>query len=149
MRSVSTSRITLSFLLFFSFITISGCFQYPEGPWFTLQTKDERFGGYWIIDQVIDPNGADVTVDYANYTLLIQVTRDTKNLTLFKDGVLNSFGAYTFAEHSDDLVIIYTQYQGVDVSKEVLEKIWTIRRLTDKWLYYIDENGYEWHWKKN
>lgn len=133
-------------LLLFSF---SSCFQYPEGPIFTMMTKDERLAGNWLIDQVIDANGNDVTTQYAGQTLYVQTGRDSKSLSYFKSGVLYSFGTYAFADHSDELIVIYTQYQGQDVSKEILQIFFTVRKLTDNWFTYIDNNGIEFHWKKN
>lgn len=147
MNKLSTSASIMIFgLLLFSF---SSCFQYPEGPVFTLQTKDERIAGNWLIDQVIDANGNDVTGQYIGQTLYVVAGRDSKSLSYFKSGVLYSFGTYAFADNSDDLIIIYTQYQGQDVSKEILQIFFTVRKLTDKWFTYIDNKGIEFHWKKN
>ncbi|MBX7107166.1 MAG: hypothetical protein K1X61_00830 [Chitinophagales bacterium] len=140
------AKIILFGLLLFSF---SSCFQYPEGPFFTLMTKDERLAGNWDIDQVIDPNGNDVTAEYAGQTLYVQVNRDSKSLSYFKDNTLYSFGTYAFADHSDDFIVIYTLYKGTDQSKEIKQIFFTIRKLSDKWFTYIDNENYEFHWKKN
>lgn len=139
------ARIFFFSMLLFSF---SSCFQYPEGPFFTLQTRDERLAGNWGIDEVFDPSGNNVTSQYEGQTLYVQVGRDSKSLSYFKSGVLYSFGAFAFADHSDDFFVVYTTYQGQDVSKEILQITFTIRKLTDKWFTYIDNNGYEFHWKK-
>ena len=150
MKGFSISgRFITAVLLTVSFISLSGCFQYPEGPIFTLETKDERFQGNWLIDQVTDPNGNDVTTQFSNITLFVQVSRDSKNLSYFKNGILDSFGTYEFADNNNDLIIIYTEYNGVDVSKEVKQIFYSIRRLTDNWVYYIDDKGYEFHYRKN
>lgn len=139
-------RIILFGLLLSSF---SSCFQYPEGPFFTLMTRDERLAGNWQIDQVIDANGNDVTSQYAGQTLYVQANRDSKSLSYFKANTLYSFGTYAFADHSDDFIVIYTQYEGQDVSKEIKQIFFTIRQLSDRWFTYIDDKGIEFHWKKN
>ncbi|MBK9731911.1 MAG: hypothetical protein IPO83_11610 [Chitinophagaceae bacterium] len=139
-------RIIVVAVLLLSF---NSCMQYPEGPFFTLQTKDERLEGNWLIDKVIDANGNDVTSEYADQTLYVVAGRDSKSLSYFKSGSLYSFGTYAFADNSDDFIVIYTQYHGMDVSKEVLQIFFTVRKLTDTWFYYIDDNGIEFQWKKN
>jgi len=146
---IRSPRLILASLVLTSLISLSGCFQYPEGPIFTMQTKDERFEGTWAIDEVTDANGNNVTAEYSTYSLFVQVNRDNKYVSFFINNILDSYGTYSFAKYSDDLVIIYTTYGGVDVSKDVIQKFYTVRRLTDKWLYFIDDAGFEWHWKKD
>jgi hypothetical protein len=130
-------------------VSMSGCFQYPEGPFFTMQTRDERLSGNWAIDQVLNRDGEDITSEFADLTLFALMGKEDQNsISLFKSSILDSFGTYSFADHSDYLIIIYTTYNGVDVSSEVVQKFLEVRRLTDKWLYYIDDEGFEWHWEK-
>ena len=144
-------KVMIFGLLLFSF---SSCFQYPEGPIFTMMTKDERLAGNWFIDQVISKEGQDITAAYAGQTLYVVSGRDSKSLSYFKindagDLSLYSFGTYEFADNSNDLIVIYTLYQGEDKTKNVLQIFFDIRKLTENWFYYIDNEGIEFHWKKN
>lgn len=142
-RSFQVKMVVLAWM----FVSLSGCFQYPEGPVFTMMTKDERISGNWYITEVFDANGNDVTTQYAGRTLYVQADRDSKSLSYFKDGILYSFGTYDFADYGDELIVVYSLYEGSE-NKEVLQIFFTIRKLTEKKFYYIDNNGIEFHWQK-
>jgi hypothetical protein len=141
-------KMIAAFLVIISAVSLSGCFQFPEGPFFTMQTKDERLQGNWYIDKVLDPGGNDVTAQYINYTLFVQVSRDAHNLSFFKDAVLDSYGTYEFADHGNDIIIVYSLVNGVDISKEIRQVYYSVRKLTDQSFKYIDDNLYEFDWKK-
>jgi hypothetical protein len=141
------AKFILMGVLFFSF---SSCFQYPEGPIFTVQTREERLAGNWFIDEVTDANGNDITSEYSTWTLNVEASKSTSNssFSFFKDAILYSFGTYDFAEHGDQLIIAYSEYQSENVGADIVQKFYEIRRLTDKWFYYTDDLGNEFHWKK-
>ncbi len=145
--SMPVSKIAL--LVFFSLLWTS-CFQYPEGPIFTMQTRDERLSGTWGVLRVTDPSGNDVTEEvdetgtpvYKSITLTVQVNRSgDRNWSVFKNNLVHSLGTYDYAEFGDELVVLFTFYQGAET---YLQKFYTIRKLTSKEFIYVDDRGMEW-----
>lgn len=133
---------------------VTGCFQYPEGPFFTLQTRDERLKGTWGVLQVIDPSGADVTYAtdengnplYTNITLTIEINRSgDRNWTIFQNSLMRSLGTYQFARYGDEIVVLYTFYNGAET---YLQKFYTIRKLTEKEFIFLDQEGFRWELSK-
>ncbi|MCS6916533.1 MAG: hypothetical protein RMK52_01855 [Chitinophagales bacterium] len=141
--------------LLLAFLLIqSSCFQYPEGPFFTLQTRDERLQGTWGVSRVTDAGGSDVTnaTDeggnplYSNITLTVEVSRSgERNWSVFRNSLIRSLGTYQFARYGDELVILYTFYNGAET---YLQKFYTIRKLTEKEFIYVDETGLKWEFRK-
>ncbi len=141
-----TAKAFIIALLLFSF---SGCFQYPEGPIFTLQTRDERLSGNWFIDKVTDINGSDITATYINWTLNVAQSKDgVGTFSYFMNGMLYSYGTYNFADFGDQLILAFTEYQDENVSANAIQKFLDVLRLTDQHFYYTDDQGSEFHWEK-
>ncbi len=142
-RLISTAKI-LSLLIVL--LPVSGCMQYPEGPFFTLLTRDERLEGTWAIVSVKDAAGSDITAQFAEFTLTVEVNRSGDKIwSTYKAGNLNSFGTYQFADFGDELIIIYTTIDGNEAFAQVF---YTIRQLTDKRLEYIDDKDFNFEWEK-
>jgi hypothetical protein len=130
-------------LVFLSAVAISGfngCFQYPEGPDFTLQLRDERLRGTWLLTEFTDAGGNNLISEHQNETLTVQFSRSGDRIwSEFKDGNLVNFGSYEFTYGNDYLIVFFeilntNQTGGVQV-------FYTIRRLTDKELKFIDDAG--------
>lgn len=135
-------------------LLLSGCFQYPEGPFFTLQTRDERLKGTWGVLRVTDAAGNDITnaTDesgnplYTNITLTVDVGRSgERNWTVFRNSLMRSLGTFQFARYGDELVVLYTFYNGAET---YLQKFYIIRKLTEKEFIYIDDAGLKWEMGK-
>jgi hypothetical protein len=144
-RFLNVAKILLPLVTLLSF---SGCFQYPEGPVFTMQTRDERINGAWKLTSVTDPSGADASGDtsFANITLTVIVSRSgDRTWSLFQDGNLKSFGTFLFAEHGDEIIVVYTVLDHLDTYTQFF---YDIRKLTDKYFYYVDQNGFTFHYQK-
>ena len=62
----------ISFLaiLVMAIVSFSSCFQYPEGPIFTMQLPDERLKGSWLITGFTDANGNDMMSEHQNQTMV-------------------------------------------------------------------------------
>ena len=144
MKPLSTlAKILFLVIVLFS---VSGCFQYPEGPFFTVQTRDERLGGTWRLTSASDPNGNDVMSEFANTTLTVVPSRSGDNSwSIFKDGSLISHGTYLFAQHGDQIVIAYSLLND---AQTYTQEFYDIRRLTDKYFYYVDNNSFTLHYQK-
>ena len=144
-RFLNVAKIILPVVILLS---LNGCFQYPEGPVFTMQTRDERINGAWKLTSVTNPSGLDATGDssFANVTLTVVVNRSgDKSWSLFQNGILKSFGTFLFASHGDEIVIVYTLLDNIQTYTQVF---YDIRKLTDKYFYYVDQNGYTFHYQK-
>ncbi|HYV90284.1 MAG TPA: hypothetical protein VE978_00805 [Chitinophagales bacterium] len=144
-RFLNVAKILLPFVALISF---TGCFQYPEGPVFTVQTRDERITGSWRLTSATDPFGADVSGDasFANVTLTALVSRSgDKSWTVFQNGNLLSLGTFLFASHGDQVIVVYTLLNNVQT---YTQEFYDIRKLTDKYFYYVDQNGYTLHYQK-
>jgi hypothetical protein len=127
-------------------LSVAGCFQYPEGPVFTLQTRDERLAGTWRLTSASDPSGADVSSEFNNITLTVIPSRSGDNSwTIFQNDSLISQGTYLFAQHGDQIVIAYSLLKG---SHTPTQEFYDIRRLTDKYFYYVDNSSFTLHYQK-
>lgn len=152
------------FILSFGLLTLisfTGCFQYPEGPVFTLQLKDERLSGTWLLTNVTDPSGADITnilVDtiigkdtislypYQNSTLTVIVDRSgNRSWAQFRDGLLQTHATFQFADHSNYLIV---EYDVIVPDNVALQVFYDVLKLTDKEFKYIDEKGNTLDYKK-
>ncbi len=143
--AITANALIFSFVLF----SFSSCFQYPEGPVFTLQTRDERLSGNWFIDQVTDANGNDITASYQYWTLNVVASKEgLGTFSYFNNGTLYSYGTYDFADFGDQLIIAFTEYQNENVSADAVQKFLDVLRLTDQHFYYTDDQGIEFHWEK-
>lgn len=141
---LNLAKILLPVIVLFS---VSGCFQYPEGPFFTLQTRDERLAGTWLLTSATDPNGNDVSSEFENITLTVIPSRSAENSwSIFKDGNLVSHGTYLFAQHGDQIIIAYSLLNNDD--QVYIQEFYDIRRLTDKYFYYVDNNSYTLQYQK-
>lgn len=62
----------ISFLaiLVMAIVSFSSCFQYPEGPIFTMQLPDERLKGSWLITGFTDANGNNMMSEHQNQTMV-------------------------------------------------------------------------------
>lgn len=127
-------------------LSLSGCFQYPEGPVFTLQTRDERLAGTWLLTSATDENGYDVISEFQNITLTVIPSRSTENSwTFFQNDSLVSHGTYLFAEHSDLIAVTYSLFNG---SHTPQQEFYDIKKLTDKYFYYTDKSSFTFHYQK-
>jgi len=153
------------FILLFGLLTLisfSGCFQYPEGPVFTLQLKDERVSGTWLLTNVTDASGADITnspvidtiIDtdtissypYQNSTLTVIVDRSgNRSWAQFHNGELQTHATFQFADHSNYLIV---EYDVIVPNNVVLQVFYDVLKLTDKEFKYIDEKGNTLDYKK-
>jgi hypothetical protein len=142
-RLLSTAKVLLPIIVLLS---VSGCFQYPEGPVFTVQTRDERLKGTWTLTSATDANGNDVISEFNSTTLTAVPSRSTANTwDVFKNGTLVSHGTYLFAEHGDQIVVAYS---FINNAHTVTQEIYDIRKLTDKYFYYVDNNSNTLHFQK-
>lgn len=133
-------------LLMVTTVSFSGCFQYPDGPFFTVQTRTERINGTWRLTSVTDENGADISSEFQNITLASLVDRSgNSSWSIFQDGYLISFGTFTFAEHGNELIVVYTLLNGGQTDTQ---EFYSIQKLTDKHFNYIDLNNAELHFDK-
>lgn len=131
-------KLLMAIALIFS---LSGCFQYPEGPFFTLQTKDERIDGTWKIVHVTDASGNDVTSEFLNRTLTVVAGRSGEHLwSEFDNGILVSGGTYQFADRTDYIIILYTILNGIETEEQ---SFYTVRQLTEDKFEYIDDSGFD------
>ena len=143
----STSRFVLFLISLVSLFSFNSCFQYPEGPIFTLETRDERLEGTWAVISVHDAGGADITSEFTDWTLTVEVDRSgNRTWSMFINSVLSDLGTYQFTENNDYLVVIFTVLGGFEAN--AIQKFYTIRKLTDKEFIYIDELDREFEWKK-
>jgi hypothetical protein len=118
----------------------TGCFQYPEGPVFTLQLRDERISGTWLLTGFTDDAGNNLLNEHQNETLVVEYSKSgDRKWAEYKDGNLVSEGTYLFAAHSDYIIITYVYLNG-DVTTGV-QLFYTVRRLTEKEFKYIDDKG--------
>ena len=144
-RFLNVAKIILPLV---TLISLSGCFQYPEGPVFTLQTRDERINGAWRLTSITNPAGLDISGDtsFTNITLTTVVSRSgDKSWAIFQNGNLLSLGTFLFAEHGDQIVVVYTLLFN---AQTYTQEFYDIRKLTDKYFYYVDQNGYTLHYQK-
>lgn len=140
------SRITLTSVVLVSLFSLSSCMQYPEGPFFTLQTRDERLDGTWLVTHVTDVSGNDVSSEFINYTLTVVANRSGESdWSEFQDEILVSAGTYQFADHSDYIIVLFTYLKGVETYSQ---KFNTIRKLTDKKFEFVDDAGYDYELEK-
>lgn len=136
--TLKTSSVIFSI---FIFIIFSGCMQYPEGPFFTLQTRDERINGTWLVTAASDASGADITSEYPNYTISVRASRSGDSYwAFFISGNLYSEGGYQFASHGDQLIVVYTLFENVQGYSQIF---YDIRKLTDKEFIFVDPAGNE------
>jgi len=127
-------------------MSFNGCFEYPEGPVFTLQLKDERLEGTWLVKNVTDPSGADVTAEHSDETLTVVVNRSgDRAWATFKNGLIQNHGTYQYGSHSDYIIIIFDVFNQQNTTFQVF---YTIRKLTEKEFKYIDDQGYTYDLKK-
>jgi len=138
--------LVLSFLIY-SLMTLSGCFQYPEGPVFTLQLKDERIDGTWLLTSFIDASGNDVTAEHENETLTAVVDRSgNRTWAEFVDGSLTNYGTFLFGDHSDYVIVTYIVLEHNQTPG--IQFFYTVRKLTEKEFKYIDDQGNTLDYKK-
>ena len=145
-RFVNVAKIILPLV---TLVLFAGCFQYPEGPIFTVQTRDERITGTWKLISATDPFGMDASGDtsFKNITLTAIVSRSgDKSWTIFQNGNLISFGNFLFASHGDQIIVVYTELNNVTTN--YTQEFYDIRKLTDKYFYYVDQSGYTLHYQK-
>jgi hypothetical protein len=145
-RFLNIAKILLSFVALISF---TSCFQYPEGPIFTVQTRAERLNGTWKLTSATDATGQNVLGDtsFSNTTLTAIASRSGSDEWLvFQNGNLRSTGTFEFAQHGDDIIVIYSLLDYSDVNGD--QQFYQIRKLTDKYFYYIDQNGNTLHYQK-
>ncbi len=142
----STLKSSSVILSIFILVIFSGCMQYPEGPFFTLQTRDERIDGTWLVTAASDASGADLTSEYLSYTLSVRASRSGDSYwAIFISGNLYSEGGYQFASHGDQLIVIYTLFENQQGYSQIF---YDIRKLTDKEFIFVDPAGNELTLKK-
>lgn len=128
---------------FFGLLTlglVTGCFQYPEGPVFTLQLRDERLNGTWLLTEFTDEAGNNLINEHHDETLVAEYSKSgDRKWAEYKEGSLDSEGTYLFASHGDYLIITYLYYHG-DVTTGI-QVFYTVRKLTDHEFKYIDDKG--------
>jgi hypothetical protein len=132
----------ISFLAILSMaiVSFSSCFQYPEGPIFTMQLPDERLKGSWLITGFTDASGNDLMSEHQNQTLVADYSHGgDRSWAEFKNNQLDRSGTYLFASHSDNIIVTFDFYDGSQ--KTPVQYFYTIRKLTDKEFKYIDDQG--------
>jgi hypothetical protein len=133
-------------VMLITIISVIGCFQYPDGPIFTLQTRSERLNGTWRLTSATDPSGNDATSEFQNITLTAISSRSGDNTwTIFQNGNLISLGSFLFASHGDELIVIYSLLGN---AQTYTQEFYQIQKLTDKEFNYIDQNSFELHYEK-
>jgi len=122
------TAVLLTGLLF----TAPSCGKYEDGPGFTLLTKKKRLIGDWDLVSTTDSDGtmyADNSSDFISYK---------------KDDVFNAtYGNYTIIgswEFGSGKETIKTTFQ-IPFTEGQTTTIVTIRRLTNKELWTMDEDG--------
>jgi len=133
-------------LLFFSFL-LEGCKKYPDGPAFTLRSKEERLGNNWKLDKYYE-NDVDKT-DYFNSTF------EQYALTIVKSGTYafkyvtagvgyQESGTWRLANDNKNWETL-SNISGASLTS------YTILRLKEKsfWCSKVDSNGVvlEYHYK--
>lgn len=108
------------------------CKKYEEGPALSLRTKKARVANEWKYDQVIEPNGTNVTASYANNS--IEFTKDGEYIATFGSSSAQT-GTWQFAGDKEDIVL--TPNDNSDAT------LITIVRLKNKqfWFNIEESNG--------
>ena len=140
-------HVYILFLGLLSLISFSGCFQYPEGPVFTLQLKDERLAGSWLLTEFTDTAGNNTTDEHQNEVLTVIVDRSgNRSWSQFRDGELETHATFQFADHSNYLIV---EFELTDFNNQTpVQKFYDVRKLTDKEFKYVDDLGNTLDYKK-
>src|SRR5262249_40879841 len=77
--SISSRIKQICFLLLLggTILELSSCFQYPDGPIFTLTPRKYRLEGNWKISDVKDQNGVSLMNSYFLDTVAIDTSEHT------------------------------------------------------------------------
>jgi hypothetical protein len=139
-------HVYIFFLGILSLISFSGCFQYPEGPVFTLQLKDERLSGTWLLTEYTDTAGNNTIAEHQNQTLTVIVDRSgNRSWAQFNNGLLQTHATFQFAAHSNYLIV---EYDVIVPDNVALQVFYDVKKLTDKEFKYVDEKGNTLDYKK-
>ncbi|MCB0844713.1 MAG: lipocalin family protein [Bacteroidetes bacterium] len=143
---MKTIKILFSLTVVALMLAATGCSPYPEGPDFSLASKEARIAGTWVVNVATDSAGQDVTSEYEDW-----------RYTFSEDGTA-LLSRSEFAAGSTKITL---EYEGtwtlsedgtifkVDMSAEVIKDVFVeekadflIRRLTQKefWLTSQDED---------
>ena len=105
------------------------CQKYPDGPWISFRTKEERVSGTWYLDHFY-LNGSDATAAQVAFL------GNTYSLNIFKDGTYQAFGNYPetgTCSFADDQTNFYFQNYStgtVQIKYKILKLEYTALWLT-------------------
>lgn len=107
----------------------TSCKKYEDGPALSLRTKKSRFANEWKYQQIIAPNGSNITASGANVTF--EFTKDGN--AIITQGTSSVTGTWQFASDKDN-VVVTTGSSGNAFTMH-------ITRLKEKELWYTIENN--------
>jgi hypothetical protein len=96
-------KLTISALLF---IILFGCEKYPEGPSFSLRTKENRLCQEWNLTGVLESNGI-----YDDYNLELHIFKDgsfTKYYWDLSDSLITYYGNWAWVENQEAITLDFS-----------------------------------------
>lgn len=123
-------------LLFLLTTVLLGCKKYPEGPAFTLRSKEERLANNWVIDKYLE-NDNDLTESFKSaYPAYLLVVGKSGTYALTYDGVNTQTGTWRLANNAKN-------WETLDNTSTAVAVTYTILRLKEKsfWCTTTDVNG--------
>ena len=120
-------------------LNLSSCKKYDDGPSFSLKSKNGRLTGEWTVDEInkVKTVGSTITLEFE------------KNGD-FSFGSSYSYYGYSYSYSYDGEWDWEDGKKSVEVSIDGEDKTeWEILRLTNKELWFEDEDGQEWHCEKD
>ncbi len=78
------------------------CKKYEDGPALSLRSKKSRVANEWKYDQVVAPNGTNITSQFANSSL--ELTRDGEYIATYGASSATT-GTWQFASDKENIVL--------------------------------------------
>ncbi len=106
------------------------CKKYEDGPTLSLRSKKARVANEWQYDQVVAPNGTNITAQFANNS--IEFTKDGEYIASYGTSSAQT-GTWRFASDKEDMVLTPNDNSDATVMK--------IMRLKGKELWFSIEES--------
>lgn len=94
-------KTTHLLIIMLTSVVLFSCKKYDDGPVLSLRTKKSRIANEWQFDQVVAPNGTNITTQFANSGF--ELSKDGEYI--ITEGISAETGQWRFASDKENLVL--------------------------------------------